>query len=250
MPIRESQWLSRIRYNDVRHGFRYDEQTQYVLIFTKGIRYFSLLNAAFTLLQAGHYQELYILSRCMDETLQDASLFTVPMGENGELSDVQKTFLEEFFLEEFEDPEALGIELVNTKRHRTPRRKIYQAINVASPIKDKYPAMKGVHNLLYKTFSGYVHGAYVHVMELLGGSPVRWHLKGMAGTPKLDEAKEQFATHVYRALMIGRLAAKRLGMDEADDQFVALVNEMHRHYPNIASMDEAYKPDSDNSKNV
>ena len=35
---------------------------------------------------------------------------------------------------------------------------------------------------LHKAYSGYVHGAYPHIMELYGGNPARFHMAGMRDT--------------------------------------------------------------------
>jgi hypothetical protein len=237
--LHSSEWLKLPIWDDKIMQFRYQEQGDLLLIFLKGIRYLSLLNAAFTLLEKGHFQEMYILSRCMDEAFEDATLFMKQLGENGELSELQQTVMDEFYQEEFENYFSPSPDLKNTKRHRTPREKIRKAINASSL--QQFPAFKDTFTTIYKTFSGYVHGAYPHIMELFGGHPFHYHTRGMLGTPKLIEAKDQLAMNIYRGLLFGRLAAKRLGMGDQDDQIVILRNEMERHYPDIASMPDSYK---------
>ena len=37
---------------------------------------------------------------------------------------------------------------------------------------------------MYLTFSNYVHGKYPETMDLFGGTPRHFHLRGMGGTPK------------------------------------------------------------------
>ncbi len=53
--------------------------------------------------------------------------------------------------------------------------------------------------------SGFVHGAYPHIMELYGGKPPHFHLKGMLGTP-IHESWIMQARHYYyrgiQALML------------------------------------------------
>jgi hypothetical protein len=37
---------------------------------------------------------------------------------------------------------------------------------------------------VYLSFSNYVHGKYLEAMDLYGGRPAHFHLRGMGGTPK------------------------------------------------------------------
>ena len=37
---------------------------------------------------------------------------------------------------------------------------------------------------MYLSFSNYVHGKYPETMDLYGGTPAHFHLRGMGGTPK------------------------------------------------------------------
>ena len=234
-----SAWLNPPILDNNIMQFRYEKQDHLLLIFLKGIRYISLLNAAFTLLENGHFQEMYILCRCMDEGFEDAQLFMRPLGENSQLNDIQKTVLEEFYQEEFEDYFASAPDLKNTKRHRTPREKIRKAINSGSLVLP--PDFKDTASTIYKTFSGYVHGAYPHIMELYGGYSPHYHTRGMQDTPKFTEAKDQLSMNIYRGLLFGRLTAKLLGMGDQDDQIVLLRDEMEKNYPDIASIPDSYK---------
>jgi len=44
-----------------------------------------------------------------------------------------------------------------------------------------------VTTVVSKVYSGFVHGASPHVMEIYGGNPPRFHTRGMTGTPKIEE---------------------------------------------------------------
>ena len=41
-------------------------------------------------------------------------------------------------------------------------------------------------------YSGYVHAASPHIMEMYGGNPARFHVRGMHGTPRQDEHRDDF----------------------------------------------------------
>ena len=53
---------------------------------------------------------------------------------------------------------------------------------------------------LSKAMSGFVHGAYPHVMDLYGGNPPHFHLNGMLGTPIHDSCIGQARHYYYRGI--------------------------------------------------
>jgi len=215
--------------------FRHKVQDEYLFIFLKGVRYVSLLNASFALLINGHAQEMGVLSRCMDETFEDAQLFIRHLGPDGGLSDRQTKMLAEFYQEEFED-ESAGM-LKNVARHRIPRDKIRAAIAEApeNPI-NPHDSIQ-IRSICYNTTSGYVHGAYPHIMELYGGLPPRYHTSGMLNTPRIDEWKSQFINDVYRGILMGQLASKRLGERPVHEFLMKVRKDMESVYPTIGGGD-------------
>ncbi|MGA8494392.1 MAG: hypothetical protein WB764_02845, partial [Xanthobacteraceae bacterium] len=50
-----------------------------------------------------------------------------------------------------------------------------------------------------RTFSNYVHAKYPEVMDMYGGRPAHFHLRGMKGTPKDAENLETIDTFVTTA---------------------------------------------------
>jgi hypothetical protein len=59
----------------------------------------------------------------------------------------------------------------------------------------RIPAAK-LYSNVYRTFSNYVHGKYPEIMDLYGGLPGRFHLRGMSGTRKDGENLEQIQTYI------------------------------------------------------
>ena len=64
----------------------------------------------------------------------------------------------------------------------------------------------------HQTLSGYVHGAYPHIMEMFGGTQP--HLNGMLGTPRIDEWRGQLILYVYRALIVSPFVTRKLALNE------------------------------------
>jgi hypothetical protein len=192
--------------------FRYTNQSDTLLCFLKGVKLISTLNAALVLLRAGYVQECSALFRIAGDCYSDILFFLVP-GADGYATRDQERFFKEFFQEEFEDSaHPLGS---NQKRDMVSRKTIFASFgNLA---KDSLNASDAQSTLLtlHKAFSGYVHGAYPHIMELYGGNPPRFHMSGMPNTPKQVETLTQYLTELYRAIMASELVARKLGFEES-----------------------------------
>ena len=59
-----------------------------------------------------------------------------------------------------------------------------------------------VHRTLAKAFSGYVHGASPHIIEMYGGLPEKFHTSGMPITPPHDRAIREATNYFYRGLLM------------------------------------------------
>ena len=64
-----------------------------------------------------------------------------------------------------------------------------------------------------KAYSGYVHAASPQIMDMYGGSPLRFHLRGMKGTERHDEHREDLWNYFYRGILAFSFAAKAFGAD-------------------------------------
>lgn len=225
--IKSPQWLP-----DVKQ-FRHEEQHDCLLIYLKGIRWVSLLNASIALLKAGHVHEIWILCRCMDESFEDMLLFVRNLGPDSKPTRAQERVLNEFFQEQFEDSSTPMLSA--SKRDRVPRDRIRAAIaglpeNVVNPHDHAQ-----LHGIIYDAFSGYVHGAYPHIMELYGGNPPKYHMNGMIGTPRIQECLRRLIDYAYRAVLGAWYTAKRLGDDEVAADIFSLREDMEHRYPQFAA---------------
>jgi hypothetical protein len=201
-------------------------------VFLNGVRYVSLLNASRTLFMFGFFHEMGILARCMDEALEDVVFFIRRTGEDGGLSKRQREALAEFYQEEFED---ISVSMLrNNERRRVPRKSIRAAIAVLPENEVNPHDAAQIHGTIYDTFSGYVHGAYPHIMELYGGWPPRYHTQGMRNTPRQAEAAQQLVLYVHRGIMVGQCVAIKLERWDVVDQILALQSALEEPYPHLA----------------
>ena len=198
--------------------FRYAETDDLLLSMLKCVRAVSLLNAAVVLLRAGYVHEVYALCRIAEEGNQDVTFMALPLGEGDKPSEDQERFFSEFFQEEFEDEaNILGSQ---KRRDRVSRKRIRAAIANMEGHPGNPHDVIAIDRTLYQLFSGYLHGAYVHIMESYGGRPPgHFHTRGMLGTPKIQECEEQLPNYIFRTICSGEIVASRLGDEGLRDRF-------------------------------
>lgn len=193
--------------------FRYERKGYPEAIIQKLARVVSGLGAARVLLEHGFFQELYAIQRTLDEFGQDIFFLSMPLTGEPE-SKLHKDYLHAFFAEEFED----GVDPVNAKQKRAspPRRKIRAAIANSANAAGNPSASVELFRTIEKTFSGFVHAASPQVMDLYGGMPARFHLRGMLGTPRVEEAEDSIANYFFRGLCDQILVAILFGCDDEE----------------------------------
>jgi hypothetical protein len=79
---------------------------------------------------------------------------------------------------------------------------------------------------IHKTFSGLVHAAYVHTMDLYNGTD--FHTRGMLGSPRIAECEEALAGHIYRSVITIALLARRMQAGQIADALSKLVDDFER----------------------
>jgi len=185
-------------------GYRHplDQRSDLLLSHLKLIKIASTNNAALLLLRAGFVQETLVLCRIMDEAYHDIVFMAEPHGDGAEPSKEQRRFIEEFYQEEHDDPDN---PLSSSKRDRVPRKHIHAVANKWLPA-DVGARQTAIARTLYQTFSGYVHGSYVHIMELFWESQFR--TRGMLGTLRIQECLGNHSHYVFRSLLAVELVAK------------------------------------------
>lgn len=90
-----------------------------------------------------------------------------------------------------------------------------------------------VTNLIGKAFSGYIHGAGSHIMELYGGEPAHFHVEGMVGTPLWMDQVQNQENYFHRSINSFGLAALAFGRNELYETIRAF----RQHFEDELSMD-------------
>ncbi len=205
--------------------FRHREQTDVLLCFLKGLKVVSTLNAGLLLFRHGYAQELGALARIADDLLNDVLFMLKPLDGDKPSKD-QLRFFEEFFQEEFENP--LNVLAGGQKRDIVARRKLHATFGHLAKDTLNPSDAQAMMSTIHAALSGYVHGAYPHIMELYGGSPPRFHMAGMPSTPRIAEWSGQAVTYVHRGIMVTELVARKLGHKETEASVRALLIEYEK----------------------
>lgn len=161
------------------------------------------LRASKVLLERGLTQEVAVLHRVLDELCEDILFLAMPLL-GAERTRDHDRFIEYFYAEQFDQNGA-----VQTSP-QVPRRKIQAYLARLEGIELNPSDAQSVRRSVTKTFSGFVHGASPHIMELYGGQPPRFHISGMRGTPRFDEYLESLQQYFFRGVQVFETVALAL----------------------------------------
>lgn len=188
--------------------FRYVEKTVQQAIIQKLARIISGLYAAQILLETGFVQELGAIQRMLDEFREDVVFLCYAVIKN-DIKELHNEYLENFYQEEL-DPEEDSAAF-SKSRPMVKRQKI--RAEIARFEESELDRSRGVdlYKTISKVYSGYVHGASSHIMEMYGENPNRFHVAGMRGTPIHDMHKYDLWNYFYRAICTFGIAAKTFG---------------------------------------
>ena len=200
----------------VQHfGFRYGRPDLRHFCLLKGIRAVSALNASMELVRKGFTQELYVLLRTVVEFKSHIEYVLSARREDGTLEGDVERHVREYFSDFKRNSPA------DYKRPKLRQGDVHDSVGrmYTSDIQkagndtrftNVVPA-KLLSNI-YLNFSNYVHGRYPEAMDMLGGEPPKFHLRGMSGTPKDDENFAMLEASIESISITLRMLVQKLGM--------------------------------------
>jgi len=215
--------------NGAKSGFRHAETDRTVPLaaYCKAVNLCSLMGATAVLLRSGHLHEAYALCRVIDEQGEDILFLTL---RSTQTSNYREQFVKSFYQEEFADADD---PLSTIERPQVSRKKIRAAIfSKGTGFADPSTAVAAAHTVT-SAQSGYIHGAYVHIMDLYGGDPPRFHTRGLADTPRMAEALRHVPNFFFRAgvAIAGLCAATgNMGLNRETD---LLLRELETAFPDL-----------------
>jgi hypothetical protein len=192
---------------------RYAERTIHQALVQKLARLVSGLHATRLLMDAGFIQEQAALQRILDEICEDISflsfsiIFAAP-------TQWHATYLDAFFQEEFDPSDKVAS---SSERASIPRKKIRAYIDRVGNRSKGSSKHLDASRTVSKAYSGYVHAASPQIMDMYGGNPPRFHLRGMKGTTRHLEHSADLWNYFYRGILAFGFAAKAFGDESMFD---------------------------------
>lgn len=193
------------------HAFRYEKQSLEAAVIQKLARVISGLHASLCLLDGGFSQELGGIFRTLDEFNEDI-LFLCQAIRTGDVTKLHQQYLDFFYQEEFDEPNDPF--LSKQKRPTIPRKNIHAAIAKIPENEINRSDSQELNRTLSQAYSGYIHGASGHIMEMYGGNPPRFHLSGMLNTPRLEASIQDAWNYFHRGLGSTMIIAIAFGEQE------------------------------------
>lgn len=190
--------------------FRHIEKTIYQALVQKLARKVSTLHAAKLLMEHGFVQEQAAMQRMLDEMQEDITFLAFGIIFDNKTPLHQK-YLDAFFEEEFDAETSLAS---TQKRPMIPREKIRAYIARAEGAGLDPSTGAEVSRTISKTYSGYVHAASPHIMDIYGGNPAKFHMRGMLNTERHEEHKNDLWNYFHRGIISFAFVAKAFGDEE------------------------------------
>ena len=160
-------------------------------------------NAALILLRHGHVLEQGALQRMIDEANEDIR-FLVLAVTNGSVTPLHERFLTAFWAEEFGD--LSDVSGSHQSREQIPRKKIRAYVSSFHPTNPS--TLNHISTVVAKAYSGFVHGAAPHLMEIYDPAKRVFRVRGMLGTSRVISSTFDFFNFVYRVTVSFAFAAR------------------------------------------
>jgi len=182
-----------------RKVFRYKNKSANIAMIQYMARVISGLYSAKLLIENTFIQECNTLYRTIDEFNQNILFLSFSLIDN-ETIKLQQTFLDNFFQEEFDNPENAF--LSTQKRGMVPRNKIRAYISQRSENSVNPSDTQKNSETIDKFYSGFIHGTSVSIIDMYSDNPSQYHLNGVSNeAPSVNLAKQYFEDRLYESIL-------------------------------------------------
>ena len=189
--------------------FRFVIKNEYSALFLKLARLSSLLNTLLFIVRQGRVQEQGIIQRVIEETEEDINFLALAICGNG-LTEKHNDFLTEFWKEDYADPN----DPIGTRIPRAyTRRGIRPFINRAQEQENPHLA-DDAGRTIYEMYSGFLHGAAPHILELFDPESGRFEVDGMGMTSIHIDYIHDAGNSYYRGMLAAGMTVKAFGLAE------------------------------------
>lgn len=209
-------------------AYRYVDQTIHQAIVMKLARLSTALNAARVLLGAGLLQDQGAAQRVIDEVNEDVAYLCV-----GVIRDEWPTWHDRFFTEFWQEEFDAATAIQSTQRRdRVVREKVRAFVAKFEESGFDQSTKADVTATLAKAYSGYVHGAGSHIMEMYFGDPPQFHVGASYASPLWADHVEDLNNYFLRGICSFGLAAAAFGDGDMKNTIV----EFRTHFETAAGM--------------
>ncbi|HET7086027.1 MAG TPA: hypothetical protein VFI23_14715 [Rhizomicrobium sp.] len=193
--------------------FEYKNQSLEVVVILKLVRAAQGLTALDVLCRAGLFVDLGAAIRSVNDCVEEVYflLETYP-GKSGPMVD---QFVKGFFENTIDG-------YLDTETHQVPRGKIRSAVvRVLKGNNDN--ATQELVERIYKTFCGYVHANYAHLMEVYNGGADDYNLGGVPSVRRREGWMQHVELATNAVAMAAAFAAQKFKHDTLHAEFLKLV---------------------------
>ncbi|MGO8218865.1 hypothetical protein ACC746_31240 [Rhizobium ruizarguesonis] len=219
-------------------AYRYKEQSPQQALVLKCVRMLSALKALRALLARGLVLDAGSTMRISDEVGSDIMFIAGPILFNHPPEPRHKQFLQELFQEELGPRNPLPSRI---KRDRVSRKHIRAYIaRTFSAAESDTSTVVAVTELIDGVFSGFIHGAGVHIMDSFDG--VDFHTELSQSSHPLAAMKDQFSHYIQRTITGFFFSAKAMGREDVFQALYKLNGELFDEYGELIRQTAAQSP--------
>jgi hypothetical protein len=199
---------------DAKETFEYKKQTIEVVVILKLIRAAQGLAALDVLCRAGLFVDLGAGVRLVNDCVEEVYFLLENYPESPSMK-VQQ-FMDGFF-------ENIIEGYLQSETHAVPRAKIRSAyVRILKGGQDDMT--RRTAERIYKTFCGYVHANYAHIMEIYGEHKDVYNLAGVQSTSQKEIRMEHVRLATSSVLMAGIFAAQKFKRRELYSEMMGYLN--------------------------
>lgn len=193
------------------HTFRFLEKSPQQAIVLRLVRILSGLNAIVLLNEHGFCQEHAALQRTLDEFIEDVEFLSQGLLQQ-ELLDIHRQFLEAFYEDPLMEKWDKSRKMKGPNMVKRDKIRAYLADKTRTVFDQNTAINAGA--AISHIYSGYVHGAAAHTMDMYTPSSHSFSTNGILASELYADHSDDLWNYLLRTLHAFSLAAKALG-DEA-----------------------------------
>jgi hypothetical protein len=203
--IGEPRWVAE------KQAFEYQDRSAKVVAVLKLVRAAHGVSAIDLLCRAGLFVDFGALIRCINDSVSEIYFL---LEEFPRTSGNVDQFIAEFFARTIDGHLSDDTPQVPTKKIRSA------FVRVLSGSHDDQA--RKLLERIFRTFSGYIHASYSHIMEVYNGDTCDFNLRGVPSIVQRDMRMQHVDVAAISVLHAGAFIAQTLGLTEQHGEIMKL----------------------------